>query len=309
MRPRLGLALSGGVLAGAVAVLLPTAAHAACTTPELPVAGCPLPAASASPTPSTAPTAAPATGPTTAPRTGPDQGAGRTPAQVVTVTPSPPAAASAVPLPPALATVAEVAPTAGASAVPGPVVVASLAPQPQPVPLAAATGLRATVALSGVVSSSFALVSFSLLALALLLAFLAGLRPAVPRATTSTPGGTVTAHRTRLWTGLGVLALAAVVGGVGWYRLSGEPALNRQIPFLASAGVLVVLLSVLGGSLIIAEQLRGDTHRIGELEDAVRALTEALSPLVEQPPRSTPEPEPPVSRPVARSGGRAAGRS
>jgi hypothetical protein len=92
-------------------------------------------------------------------------------------------------------------------------------------------------------------------------------------------------NRTRLWTGLGVLAAAAVVGGVGWYRVSGEPLLNRQIPFLASAGIVVVLLSVLGGSLIIAEQLRGDQNRIGELEDAVRALTEALAPSIEQPAR------------------------
>ena len=77
----------------------------------------------------------------------------------------------------------------------------------------------------------------------------------------------------------------------------GEPLLNRQIPFLASAGILVVLLSVLGGSLIIAEQLRGDQNRIGELEDAVRALTEAVSPMVEQPPR------------VSRSNGRVRSRS
>ena len=83
----------------------------------------------------------------------------------------------------------------------------------------------------------------------------------------------------------GVLAAAAVVGGVGWYRVSGEPLLNRQIPFLASAGIVVVLLSVLGGSLIIAEQLRGDQNRIGDLEDAVRALTEALAPTIEAPPR------------------------
>ena len=91
--------------------------------------------------------------------------------------------------------------------------------------------------------------------------------------------------RTRLYAGLGVLALAAVVGGIGWYKVSGEPLLNRQIPFLASAGILVVLLSVLGGSLIVAEQLRGDQGRIAELEQSVRALTEALAPMIESPPR------------------------
>jgi hypothetical protein len=137
------------------------------------------------------------------------------------------------------------------------------------------------VSLSSVVASCFALVVFGLLSVPLLLGFLAGLRPS--------SGGPVNTSRTRLWTGLGVLGLAALVGGFGWYRISGEPLLNRQIPFLASAGILVVLLSALGGSLIISEQLRGDQNRIQDLEDAVRALTEALSPVVELPARRTEE--------------------
>ena len=91
--------------------------------------------------------------------------------------------------------------------------------------------------------------------------------------------------RTRLWAGLATIGLAAVVGAVGWYRISGEPLLNRQIPFLASAGIAVVVLAVLGGALVVAEQLRADQNRIGELEDAVRALTEALAPVVENPAR------------------------
>jgi hypothetical protein len=156
--------------------------------------------------------------------------------------------------------------------------------------------------LSAVVASSFAFVVFGLLALPLLLGFLAGLRPtSVARINTvgNTVGGRMNTSRTRLWVGLSVLAVAAIVGGVGWYRISGEPLLNRQVPFLASAGILVVLLSVLGGSLIISEQLRGDQGRIVELENAVRDLTEALAPMVELPPRRPDE----VSVQRARSGG------
>jgi len=144
--------------------------------------------------------------------------------------------------------------------------------------------------LSAVVASSFAFVVVGLIALPLLLGFLAGL---------PTHGGTVHTSRTRTWVGLGVLGLAAVAGGIGWYRISGEPLLNRQVPFLASAGLVVVLLSVLGGSLIISEQLRGDQTRIRDLEDAVRDLTEALAPMVELPPRRPDE----VSARRARSGG------
>jgi hypothetical protein len=143
--------------------------------------------------------------------------------------------------------------------------------------------------LSGVLAASFALVVFGLLGITFLILFLTSHhRP---------DGGPVTTHRTRLWTGLGVLAAAAVIGGVGCYRVAGEPLLNRQIPFLASAGIVVVLLSVLGGSLIIAEQLRNDQHRMTELEDAVRALTEALAPRIEEPARRPLVEELPVAKP------------
>jgi hypothetical protein len=118
-----------------------------------------------------------------------------------------------------------------------------------------------TAPLSGIVAACFALVVFGVLAITFLTLFLTSHH--------TRTGGPVTTHRTRLWTGLAVLAAAALVGGIGSYRVAGEPLLNRQIPFLASAGIVVVLLSVLGGSLIIAEQLRSDQHRMTELEDAV----------------------------------------
>jgi hypothetical protein len=278
--------------AGLGLALLPGPALAACTTPELPVAGCVVPAATPSPTPASTTTTAPTTAPTAVPASVPAAAPAATPepallpVQVATV----PALSPAVPTSPAVP-----APVLGAPATAQAVALPAAARQPAAAPF---------VPLSGVVASSFALVAFGLLALALLLSFLAGLRPAP-----APPGGTMNRRRTRLWTGLGVLAAAAVVGGVGWYRLSGEPLLNRQIPFLASAGILVVLLSVLGGSLIIAEQLRGDQDRIGELEDAVRALTEALSPLVEQPPRTAQEEELSPQPGRARSRAGAAGRT
>ena len=269
--------------------VLPPTAHAACTTPELPVVGCPLPGATDSPTPSAsqAPTPEPTPTAEPAPTTSP------TPEGTVTITTTdpPPPGASLLP------SAATVAPSVAASTAPAPTVMTG----GQPTATAPTTVVAAP--LSGVVASSFAIVVFGLLALPLLLSFLAGLRPA--GANQPSYGGHVMRDRTRLWAGLGVLAAAAVVGGVGWYRVSGEPLLNRQIPFLASAGVVVVLLSVLGGSLIISEQLRGDQHRIGELEDAVRALTDALAPSIERPARV----EDPVSEvlPTGRGRSRRAG--
>ena len=250
--------------------VLPPTAQAACTTPELPVVGCPIPGASQTPTPAPQPTPTPNPEPTSDPMPSSAPSGG----EVVTVvhTDPPPPGAQLVPD----------IPLGGGLIVPTSPPAAPPAPAPVVGSSAAAPVVVAASPLSGVVASSFAIVVFGLLAIPLLLSFLAGLRPAG-----SPPPyrGVVMRDRTRLWTGLGVLAVAAIVGGVGWYRVSGEPLLNRQIPFLASAGIVVVLLSALGGSLIIAEQLRGDQNRIGDLEEAVRALTEALAPSIEAPPR------------------------
>jgi hypothetical protein len=153
-----------------------------------------------------------------------------------------------------------------------------LAATPTPTATATVTPVASGVPLTTVVPSAYGIVVFGVIGVALLVSFLSGLKPS---------GGTMKATRTRLWAGLATIAAAAVVGGVGWYRISGEPLLNRQIPFLASAGIAVVVLAVLGGALVVAEQLRADQNRIGELEDAVRALTEALAPVVENPARRT----------------------
>lgn len=92
-------------------------------------------------------------------------------------------------------------------------------------------------------------------------------------------------RRNRLYTGVGLLALAAIVGLVGYLKLSIEPDVNRQIPYLASAGMALVLLSAAGGALIVGEQLRADDRRIEELEAAVLALSGVLSPTIEAPAR------------------------
>ena len=92
-------------------------------------------------------------------------------------------------------------------------------------------------------------------------------------------------RRARLIAGFSCLALAAIVGLVGYLKLSLEPDVNRQIPYLASAGMALVLLSALGGALVVGEQMRTDEQRIVELEAAVQSLAAIVSPSVEAPPR------------------------
>jgi hypothetical protein len=102
------------------------------------------------------------------------------------------------------------------------------------------------------------------------------------------PGGTYmnARRRARLLAGLACLAVAAIVGLVGYLKLSLEPDVNRQIPYMASAGMALVLLSAVGGALIVGEQMRTDEQRIEELETAVEQLAALVAPTVEAPPRT-----------------------
>ena len=92
-------------------------------------------------------------------------------------------------------------------------------------------------------------------------------------------------RRWRLITGAGLLGLSAIVGVIGWLKISDEPLLNRQVPYFASTGLAVVILAIAGGAMLVAEQMRTDDRRLDEIEDAVRTLADAMAPKVEKAPR------------------------
>ncbi|HZN12834.1 MAG TPA: hypothetical protein VFB78_01090 [Acidimicrobiales bacterium] len=102
------------------------------------------------------------------------------------------------------------------------------------------------------------------------------------------PGGSPmnARRRARLLAGSVCLAIAALAGLIGYLKLSLETDVNRQIPYLASAGMVLVLLSAIGGALIVGEQMRTDTDRIDELEAAVQKLAAMVAPSVEAPART-----------------------
>jgi len=135
--------------------------------------------------------------------------------------------------------------------------------------------------ISAAVTGAYGVALGTILAVALIFAGLAY------RIRTNRQGGLpmTDRQRWRLLAGLGCLVVAAIVGIVGYLKLSLEPAVNRQIPYMASAGMALVLLSAIGGSLLVAEQLRTDDRRIEELEDAVRSLSAAIAPSIEAPAR------------------------
>jgi hypothetical protein len=91
--------------------------------------------------------------------------------------------------------------------------------------------------------------------------------------------------RWRLACGVVALAAAAVLGIVGYLKLSLEPSLNHQLPYLASAGMAVIVLSAIGVCLIITDQLHTDDARIEELTVAIERLADVLGSDVERPAR------------------------
>src|SRR5580765_1647245 len=102
-----------------------------------------------------------------------------------------------------------------------------------------------------------------------------------------------TTGRWRVVVGVSALIAAAVVGLVGYLKLSLEPSLNHQIPYLASAGMALVVLCTIGGCLIVSDVIRSDSLRTEELAVAIQRLADALAPDIERPPRrEPPDPQP-----------------
>jgi len=99
---------------------------------------------------------------------------------------------------------------------------------------------------------------------------------------------TDTTGRWRLIVGVSALVAAAIVGLVGYLKLSLEPSLNHQLPYLASSGMALILLSAVGVSLVVTDQLRTDDARTQELAAAIERLAEALASSIERPARREP---------------------
>ena len=108
-------------------------------------------------------------------------------------------------------------------------------------------------------------------------------------------------RRWRLFAGIGLLLLAAVVGLIGWYKVSEEPALNFEMSVMFSAGVTAMILAVAGGALLVAEQMRTDDTRLDDMEDAIRSLVLAMAPAIERPARLREEGEPEAAAPPKRT--------
>jgi len=74
-----------------------------------------------------------------------------------------------------------------------------------------------------------------------------------------------------IFIGLGLLALF-----LGWYGASGTAIVAKQVPYLASDGVLAIVLIAVGNRMFLIDDLRRDSGRLDRLEEMVGELHAVL---------------------------------
>ena len=80
----------------------------------------------------------------------------------------------------------------------------------------------------------------------------------------------------RPWAGWILAAVGVIVIIVGWYGVSGQALVAKQLPYLISGGLGGVALVGIGAAMISAERRRQDTGRIERLEEMVAELRSVL---------------------------------
>src|SRR4051794_1492137 len=83
-----------------------------------------------------------------------------------------------------------------------------------------------------------------------------------------------------------LVALGVIALFLGWYGVSGESVVAKQLPYLASGGLVGVALVALGGRFMLIQDLRRDSRRLDRLETMVNELHAALLARPDAPGRS-----------------------
>ena len=80
----------------------------------------------------------------------------------------------------------------------------------------------------------------------------------------------------RPWLGWVLIAIGALLILIGWFGVSREAIVGKQIPYLVSGGIGGVFFAVLGAYFLGTEELRSDSGRLDRLERMVEELHQVL---------------------------------
>jgi hypothetical protein len=100
--------------------------------------------------------------------------------------------------------------------------------------------------------------------------------PAAPPDVTPAVGFAWVMEGIRPYLGYGFIALGLLALFLGWYGASGTPIVAKQVPYLASDGVLAVVLIAIGNRVFLINDLRRDSGRLDRLEEMVAELHAVL---------------------------------
>lgn len=84
------------------------------------------------------------------------------------------------------------------------------------------------------------------------------------------------ARSTRPYVGWVLMALGAVAIALGWYGVSGESLVAKQLPFLISGGITGMVLVAVGAFFLGTEDLRRQLARLDTVERQVAELHAVL---------------------------------
>jgi hypothetical protein len=76
----------------------------------------------------------------------------------------------------------------------------------------------------------------------------------------------------RPWAGWGFIGLGALLVLLGYFGVSREAIVEKQVPYVVSGGVGGLLLCILGAYFLATEELRRDSGRLDRLEQMVQEL-------------------------------------
>lgn len=93
----------------------------------------------------------------------------------------------------------------------------------------------------------------------------------------------------RPWVGWVFIGVGALLVLLGWFGVSGEAIVAKQIPYVVSGGIGGVLLAVIGAYFLGTEELRKDGGRLDRLEQMVEQLHAALLERPDAPARTSPD--------------------
>lgn len=80
----------------------------------------------------------------------------------------------------------------------------------------------------------------------------------------------------RVLLGWACIALGGLFLLLGWFGVSGEPSVARQLSYLASGGLGGLGFAVVGAALLVSEDLRSDRRRLGRIESALLDVKDLL---------------------------------